>query len=172
MPALSQTLHHASESEQRGEDDRARVGEAWEKFLARLTASGQRVTATRHIVFARVCELAAHFRADELAAELARGPNRVSRGSVYRTLAILVEAGLVREVRDWHRHVYYERAFGCPRHEHMICDHCGRFVEFSDPEMEARIEAVCKTNGFAKRMYRFVVFGTCDQCMDEQSPPP
>ena len=49
-------------------------------------------------------------------------------------------------------------------HDHMVCDRCGRYIECRDAGIEARIEDICKTNGFSKRIYRLVVFGICEQC--------
>ena len=141
-----------------------RTEAAWAQFVVFLKASGARITQARRIVLRRVLSRNDHFRADELAHDLAIGADRVSRGTVYRTLALLVAAGLVREIRDTDVHVHYEGCFGRDHHEHLICDQCGRFIEFTDPALEKRIESVGKRNSFLPRTHRVVIFGTCAAC--------
>ena len=92
---------------------------AWVKFVSLLKHSHGPVTTARHIVFLRVCEMAGHFSADELVTGLARGRTRVSRGTVYRTLELMQEAGLVGEVRDSHGQARYEHTFDRPAHARM-----------------------------------------------------
>ena len=145
-------------------DPHAGLSGTWERFALHLKASGYRVTLTRKTVCQHVGKMAAHFRAEDLAAQLAQSPIRVSRGTVYRTLALMVEAQLVQEVRDSHRQVYYERTFDRPHHDHMVCDACGRFIEFSDAQIDTRLAHACRNRGFRRRAYQLVVFGTCGPC--------
>jgi len=83
---------------------------------------------------------------------------------VYRTLELMLEEGLVGEVRDSHGQARYEHTFDRPAHAHMICDRCQRLIECGDLGVEARIDEVCKARRFSKRGYRLVVFGTCNRC--------
>ncbi len=149
------------ECEKLGQDS---LAEAWKVFHAFLKQRGDRITETRRIVLARALERCDHFQADDLAADLTYGQNRVSRGTVYRTLALLVQAGLVREIRDQDTHVHYEPIFGRPHHEHMICDKCGEFLEFEDPALARHIDQACKKNDFQQRNHRVAIFGICKSC--------
>ena len=137
---------------------------AWAQFVTFLKSRGARITQARRIVLEGVLVRRDHFRADELADELGAGSDRVSRGTVYRTLALLVRAGLVREIRDADVHVHYESCFDREHHEHLICDECGRFIEFSDPVLERRIQSVSESHRFSPRAHRVVIFGTCAAC--------
>ncbi len=105
-----------------------------------------------------------HFRADDLAAQLLRDPHGVSRATIYRALALMVEAGLVRAVRDSDRHCHYEHVFGQARHEHMVCDGCGAFIEFSASEILRAIRKYCREQGFEARTHRVSIFGVCSAC--------
>lgn len=149
-------------------DDEA-VVLAWRQFAAFLKSKGARITRARRRVLEQVFAHTDHFRADHIAADLARGARRVSRGTVYRTLALLVEAGLVREIRGSAVHTHYERTWGREPHEHLICEGCGRFIEFTDPSMVASIRKVCEKRGFKARLHRVVVFGLCDACQVGES---
>ncbi len=138
--------------------------DAWDEFRSFIRRRGDRVTETRRIVLDRALQRGGHFQADELAKDLSRGADRVSRGTVYRTLALLVEAGLVREIRDRDTHVHYEPVYNRPHHEHMICESCGAFIEFDDKAIHGLIHDACERMGFEQASHRLVVFGTCKEC--------
>jgi Fur family transcriptional regulator, ferric uptake regulator len=147
---------------------RESVEEAWPLFVDFLKKKEARVTQARKIILTQVFSRHDHFCADDLAAELSSGMNHVSRGTVYRTLALMEEAGLVRVIRDTDVHAHYEHTFNHPHHEHMICDTCGQFIEFSDDRITALVEEACERHHFAERTHRIVVFGTCEQCMQKK----
>ena len=146
------------------EEVRRSVEEAWPLFVDFLKKKDARVTQARKIVLTQVFSRHDHFCADDLAAELSSGMNHVSRGTVYRTLALMEEAGLVRVIRDTDVHAHYEHTFNHPHHEHMICDKCGQFIEFSDDKIMVLIAESCEELGFQERTHRIVVFGTCAEC--------
>jgi Fur family ferric uptake transcriptional regulator len=138
--------------------------DAWVLFRDFLRRRGERVTQPRRIVLRQAMVCKDHFRADQLAAALAKGRRPVSRGTVYRTLALLVEAGLLREIRDGDVHVHYEIAFGREHHEHMICDQCGTFIEFSDADIAEKLDHACRKHNFRQRTHRIAIFGLCEDC--------
>ncbi len=146
------------------EEVRRSVEEAWPLFVDFLKKKEARITQARKIVLTQVFSRHDHFCADDLAAELSSGMNHVSRGTVYRTLALMEEAGLVRVIRDADVHAHYEHTFNHPHHEHMVCDKCGQFIEFSDEGIMDLIDKACKELNFEERTHRIVVFGTCAQC--------
>ena len=142
--------------------------QAWRKFVEIIKQRGARVTRTRRTVFQHALERRDHFRADELAAELASGPQRVSRGTIYRTLTLMEEAGFVRPIRDSDVHCHYERSYGHRHHEHMVCDQCGSFIEFRAPEIAQAIHKHCRKQRFQQRQHRVVIFGVCQKCAKQQ----
>ena len=135
------------------------VEEAWPCFVDFLKAKASRITQARRIVFEHVFARHDHFRADDLAAELASGPNHVSRGTVYRTLDLMTEAGLVQKIRDQDVHAHYEHIYGHGRHSHLICEKSGEFIEFSSEVISEEIVRICKEHGFEEQFHRLVVFG-------------
>jgi Fur family ferric uptake transcriptional regulator len=143
-----------------GEEVRQSVHDAWPQFVDFLKDKDSRITQARRIVFEHVFARHDHFRADDLAAELASGESHVSRGTVYRTLDLMTEAGLVQKIRDKDVHAHYEHIFGHGRHHHLVCDETGEFIEFSSPLIDQEIEKICKERHFKQRNYRVVVFGT------------
>lgn len=138
--------------------------QAWSQFAGFLHANGRRITRTRRTVLNHVFSRHDHFRAEDVTAALAAGPLRVSRGAVYQNLALMAEAGIVREIRDGGPHTRYEHAVGHQHHEHMVCDRCGGFTEFSDPHIREALEEACAQHGFVERTHGIVISGVCDHC--------
>ena len=141
--------------------------QGWDKFVGFLKNRKARLTPARRIIFYAVFERHDHFSADELAAQLSAGSDRVSRGTVYRTLTLMVEAGMVREVRDSDNHAHFEHILGHEDHHHLVCRQCGRFIEFAGSVISGRIEQVCSENNFVQDWHSLVVFGWCEDCRRE-----
>jgi Fur family ferric uptake transcriptional regulator len=104
-----------------------------------------------------------HFDAEQLIDELKREGFQVSRPTVYRTLSLLVDAGLLRRLELGPRS-YYEHDYGYPQHEHMVCEKCGQVIEFQDPAIEQAIREVCRQQNFVTSGHTFIVRGTCSDC--------
>lgn len=134
--------------------------EAWPLFVEFLKGKESRITQARRIVFDRVFARHDHFRADDLAAELSSGPDHVSRGTVYRTLDLMTQAGFVQKIRDQEVHAHYEHIYGHGHHHHLICEDTGEFIEFSSKVIAEEIDRICKKHNFTQRLHRLVVFGS------------
>lgn len=142
------------------------LNEAWNEFVVFLKEKGSRITRARRITLEHALSRADHFRADDLSAVLATGRDRVSRGTVYRTLALMVEAGFLRQIRDSDTHAHYECVWNNPHHEHMICDTCGAFIEFTDEKVGKLLDEACEAHGFTQKGHRVVIFGLCKECRE------
>src|SRR6476661_10013690 len=118
-----------------------------EKFREFLEIRGEKLTEARRILVRHIFDTHKHFDADELVADLHAAGRRVSRATVYRTLRLLVEAGLLRELRLTNRSAY-EHSYGYPSHDHMHCNECNTIVEFNNEEVRRLREAVCREHGF------------------------
>lgn len=104
-----------------------------------------------------------HFDADQLIDELKRNSFSVSRATVYRTLTKLVEAGLLRRLELGSRS-FYEHDYGYPQHEHMVCQKCGKMIEFQNAAIEQAIQEVTRQNQFQTSGHTFIIRGTCSEC--------
>jgi Fur family ferric uptake transcriptional regulator len=104
-----------------------------------------------------------HFDADELFETMKQSGLKVSRATVYRTLAKLVDAGLLRRLELGPR-MFYEHDYGYPAHEHMVCQQCGDVIEFQSQQIEATIAEVCRQHGFHSTNHTFIIRGTCADC--------
>ena len=135
-----------------------------EKFIEFLYSRGLKYTTERKSVFTHVFESHKHFEADELLVDLRLNGYKVSKATIYRSLALLVESGLLREVISGERHTHYEHVHGQEHHDHLVCDNCGRIIEFFEKNIENLQVAVCKKNKFVPKSHRLQIQGLCEDC--------
>ena len=93
----------------------------------------------------------------------AGGP-RVSRATVYRTLALLQEGGFVESLDTGRGELVYEHILGHRHHDHMICLSCGRIEEFHDARIEKLQQEAAAKKGFALESHLHRLLGTCKRC--------
>ena len=140
-----------------------------EKFREFLEIRGEKLTEPRRVLVRHIFDSHKHFDADELVADLRTAGRQVSRSTVYRTLRLLVEAGLLRELRLTNR-TAYEHDYGYPSHDHLHCTECKTIVEFSNDEVRRVREAVSLQHGYRPLGHRFIITGICPQCSRARSP--
>ena len=105
-----------------------------------------------------------HFTADALYDVLREKGESISKATIYRTLSLLCESSLV-ESRDFGRgQLYYEHVLGHDHHDHLICNGCGKVVEFKNPELEKLQTKVAKARGFRIESHSLRIFGICKAC--------
>ena len=140
-----------------------------DKFRDFLAIRGQKLTGPRRTLVRHIFDTHKHFDADELVADLRGAGREVSRSTVYRTLDLLVEAGLLRELRLTNR-TAYEHDYGYPSHDHMHCTACNRIVEFRNDEIRRIRDAISREHGFRAAGHKFVITGLCSACSRARSP--
>ena len=133
-------------------------------FAEYLKSRGLRATRQRKLVLASALARAPHFQADELYLTMRRRGASVSRASVFRTLRLLVEAGLLHEVLNGEKHSHYETRGSGKHHGHMVCENCGRVIEFQTATIESIERTICQPAGFVPDTYRAYILGRCKDC--------
>mgnify|MGYP002630989411 FL=1 len=110
-----------------------------------------------------------HFDAEEIYLELIKKQKNVSRATVYRSLEALVEQALVTRLDFGDGRMRFERSKGeDEHHDHLICEECGRVIEFFNLEMEAQQLSVCEENDFTPSTHTMHIFGTCSVCKNSR----
>jgi Fur family ferric uptake transcriptional regulator len=105
-----------------------------------------------------------HFTADDLHDMLKQRGESVSKATIYRSLSLLCDSGLV-ESRDFGRgQLYYEHVLGHQHHDHLICMGCGKVLEFRNEEIEEIQRRIAKARGFTIEKHSLRVFGYCKAC--------
>lgn len=121
-------------------------------------------TKERETILSEVLKRRDHFDADELAADLRQDGYKVSRATVYRTLDILHEIGVVNKATLGHKHNHYENMVGRKHHDHLVCLQCDKVIEFVDEDIEEKQVEVCKKLGFVMKRHNLQIFGYCSHC--------
>jgi Fur family ferric uptake transcriptional regulator len=133
-------------------------------FKKFLKENRLKCTPERETILATVFAIHGHFDADELVDILKRERKRISRATVYRTLDLMVKAGLVQGMELGESRKMYEHTLGHKHHDHLICEECGRTIEFDDGVIELLQQKVCEQLNFQARGHSLRIFGCCDRC--------
>jgi Fur family ferric uptake transcriptional regulator len=123
-----------------------------------------RPTRERFLLLDEILKMTGHFDADQLFATLAKKGLKASRATVYNTLDLLVNCGLISKYRFGENASRYEKAFGRPRHDHMICLECGEIIEFVTNKLELIQKEVCEEKKFQPHNSTLQIFGVCSRC--------
>jgi len=134
------------------------------EFLEFLEGKNLRMTAQRQAIIDTVFSTEEHFTAEQLI-EWARARDKlVSRATVYRTLPLLIESGVVHEMDLGRDNKYYDPNYADhPQHSHIICSDCDKIVEFEDEKLEQLEEEISKQLGFSLRTQKLQISASCDK---------
>ena len=140
--------------------------EAAREILQRhLKSQGKlRSTPERLAVLDAVMQSQGHFDAESLYYRLISGGARVSRATVYNTLGLLQQCGLVSKSRFAEKTSRYEKVFGRPNHHHLVCLECGDIIEFVHERLNRMQEDICDDKGFLPQSSSLQIFGRCAKC--------
>ncbi len=130
-------------------------------FLARRNL---RLTAQRQVIVETAFSTNQHFTAEQLLEWSRRRDQSVSRATVYRTLPLLTESGLVREMDFGKEYRFYDPNYAeHPRHNHIICLDCQRILEFEDAKLDQLLERICRQLGFSAGAHRLEITANCQE---------
>ena len=133
------------------------IRKAFEEFLRERDL---KLTPQRSRVFERAYETHDHFSAEEFYTWMrAEEGARVSRATVYRTLARLVEGGVLEQLDAGGGETLYEHVVGHRHHDHLVCTGCGRIEEFVDDVVEERQVEIAERFGFQLESHSLRLFG-------------
>ena len=137
---------------------------AKQRFMEFLVRKSLRVTAQRQVIIDTVFSTDKHFTAEQLL-EWSRARDRsVSRATVYRTLPLLTESGLVREMDFGKDHKFYDPNYAeHPNHNHIICQDCDKIVEFESEKIAKLEDEISHKLGFALKTQRLQITATCEE---------
>ncbi len=111
--------------------------EEQEVFLKHIQKQGLKRTAQRDLILDVFLRTEGHVSGEDLYRLVHDEDPSVGQTTVYRTLRLLTDAGLAREVRFGDGRAHYEHNYKHQHHDHMICSECGKIIEFYSPELEA-----------------------------------
>jgi Fur family transcriptional regulator, ferric uptake regulator len=131
-------------------------------FLEHLRKKDLLQTPQRLSILNHLLEADRHVTQEEIYAALK--PQGIGKVTVFRTLKMLEECGLVEPVTDQKGRPHYEVKMERPHHDHLVCVQCGGIMEIQWPEIERVQDKACKNLGFEILYHRHEVFGRCKEC--------
>ncbi len=133
-----------------------------EEWQTRLREKGYRLTPQRELVL-RAVERLGHATPDEVLAAVHEDSRAVNISTVYRTLELLEDLGLVRHAHITDRAPTYHST-STPDHVHLVCRGCGDVIEVEPEVVEPLCESLTDRYGFTTDVGHLTIFGTCKNC--------
>lgn len=142
--------------------------EEQEVFLKHIQKQGLKRTAQRELILDVFLHTEGHVSGEDLYRLVHEQDPTVGQTTVYRTLRLLTDAGLAREVRFGDGRAHYEHNYKHEHHDHMICSECGKIIEFYSPELEAIQEAMAARHKFELTSHLLRMMGVCADCRRQE----
>lgn len=136
--------------------------EVKEVFINYLKAHAHRITNERFLILDAAMDMDGHFDADELYFKMKNDYLKVSRATVYKTLELMSECGIMTKHNFKGDRTRFETKYGRNVHYHIICVSCNKIVEFEAPNIEQLQDKVCKENNLQSIDHTLQVFATCN----------
>src|SRR5438309_12098252 len=134
------------------------------KFIDFLGQSNFRLPSQRQAIIDSVFSTDEHFPAEQLLEWSRERDKSVSRATVYRTLPLLTESGLVREMDFGKDYKFYDPNYADhPNHSHIICQDCEKIVEFESDKIAKLEDEITHQLGFSVKTQRLQITGTCEE---------
>jgi Fur family ferric uptake transcriptional regulator len=134
-----------------------------DEFMEYLTLHKHRKTPERFAILDHIYTTKGHFDMDTLYKSMIDVNFRVSRATLYNTIELLLDCGLVVKHQFGGNMSKYERAYGNENHDHLICTTCGQVWETGNSNLltQAQLKKIKK---FTVNYYSMYIYGTCSKC--------
>ncbi len=134
---------------------------AVESLERRITGSGYRLTAPRRALLQTLMGLGDRFTAEQVV----EGSPGVGRATVFRSLRLLQEIGVICQVVLDDGATAYRLTSG-GHHHHMSCTECGAVNDFSGCNIDDLLEELARRTGYQVDAHRLEVYGLCSSCRE------
>lgn len=141
--------------------------EEYKIFEDYLKKKNLKVTSQRRAILEVFLKTEKHLSADDFYRLIKKTNPEIGFATVYRTLKLITDAGLSRQVDLGDRVFRVEHEYGHKHHDHLICIKCGKFFEVFDPEIERLQEKLTHRYNFKTIRHRLDIFGFCSRCKNE-----
>ena len=135
-----------------------------EQFTEYLALHKHRKTPERFAILDYIYSSKGHFDMDSLYQSMIDVNFRVSRATLYNTIQLLQDCGLVVKHQFGDNTSKYERVYGNENHNHLICTTCGEVREIRQCDLMTPIQ-LKKIRKFTVSYYCMYIYGTCSKCM-------
>ena len=128
-------------------------------FRRHLKAQNLKYTPERADILNAIIEHNGLFEADSLMHEMIQDGYQVSKATLYRTVKLLKEAGIIQEVNIDGKQAHYQLIYGRKPIDTLVCMRTGERIEFSSDEIAALRDKICKDHGWDPIAHRVVIYG-------------
>lgn len=136
-------------------------------FVDYIRSEGLRDTAPRTIVLDVFLSAGDHVSAEDIYRLVNRRKRKVGFTTVYRTMKLISDCGLAREVMFDDGVSRFEHTFGRKHHHHLICTQCKKVIEFSSRVTDKAEKALLKKHSFELQYHKYEIFGLCKECREQ-----
>ncbi len=144
--------------------------EEQEIFIKHIHQKGLKRTSQRDLILDVFLRTEEHLSSEDLYQLVKKEDPTIGQTTVYRTLKLLSQAGLAREVRFGDGRTHYEHNYKHQHHDHMICSECGKIIEFFSAELEAIQDAMAAKHRFEVTQHLLRIIGVCADCRRARKP--
>lgn len=135
--------------------------------LDTLKSTGVRITPQRHAILEFMIHSTSHPTADDIYRALEKAFPNMSVATVYNNLRVFKKAGLVKELTYGDSSSRFD--FVTHDHYHMICNECGKIVDFHYPGLDEVEHLASHVTGFQVDYHRLEIYGTCRDCYSQSA---
>lgn len=134
-----------------------------QQFYSFLSKKGLKNTPQRRLIVETFLRANDHVTTEDLYGLVRDIDPKIGQATVYRTLRLLCEAGIARELHFGGGMASYEPTEG-EHHDHLICTSCGKNLEVVDETIERLQEKLAADHGFSLTAHRMYLYGVCPDC--------
>jgi Fur family ferric uptake transcriptional regulator len=129
-----------------------------------IAERGLKHSRQRDLIVETFFSIGGHVPVEALLNRVREHDARVSAATVYRTMKLLTDCGLAVARQFGEGLTLYEPGADRHHHDHLICNHCGRIVEFENEQIEALQLQVAESHGFEVQSHKLELYGRCAAC--------
>lgn len=125
-------------------------------------------TVQRDIILDEFLKIESHITPEELYHIIKKTHRNIGLSTIYRTLKLLSECNLAREMLRKDGTSIFEHMYNHPHHDHLLCNYCGRYFEFYNQDIENLQKKVAEDHNFTMTSHRMLICGICSECRNMQ----